>query len=143
MGGFAATAVMTFMMYFVAPMMIGQPMDIAAMLGSTLGDSWALGMMAHAVNGVLIFPLIYVLVLYRFLPGAPWLKGATWGAARPGHRDADDGRRILQLSSGRDDGGDGLLDGSYRVRGDTRWGCRCSHSTVGQVVVSNRTGAFN
>ncbi len=58
MGGFAATAVMTFMMYFMAPMMNGQPMDIAAMLGSMLGDSWALGMMAHAVNGVLIFPLI-------------------------------------------------------------------------------------
>ncbi len=103
MGGFAATAVMTFMMYFVAPMMIGQPMDIAAMLGSMLGDSWALGMMAHA----------------------------------------DDGRRILQLSSGRDDGGYGFLDGSYRVRGDTRWGCRCSRSRVGQVVVRNRTGAFN
>ena len=79
LGGFAATAVMTFMMYFVAPMMIGQPMDIAAMLGSMLGDSWALGMMAHAVNGVLIFPLIYVFVLYRFLPGAPWLKGTAWG----------------------------------------------------------------
>ncbi len=37
LGGFAATAVMTFMMYFVAPMMIGQPMDIAAMLGSNVG----------------------------------------------------------------------------------------------------------
>ncbi len=112
-----------------------------------LGDSWALGMMAHAVNGVLIFPLIYVLVLYRFLPGAPWLKGATWGITLWLLAQAIVtpmmGGGFFSSQSGRDDGGDGLLDGSYRVRGDTRWGCRCSHSRVGQVVVSNRTGAFN
>jgi hypothetical protein len=71
LGGFVGTAVMTMMMYFVAPMMMGQKMDIAAMLGSMLGNSWLLGMMMHFVNGTVIFPLLYVLVLYKLLPGAP------------------------------------------------------------------------
>ncbi|MBI4638660.1 MAG: hypothetical protein HY727_20175 [Candidatus Rokubacteria bacterium] len=69
---------MTFMMYFVAPMMLGRPMDIAAMLGSLLGG-WAMGMLMHLVNGSIIFPLIYAYVLYRILPGEPWLKGTIWG----------------------------------------------------------------
>jgi len=46
------------MMYLVGPMM-GVHMDIAAMLGSMLGGSWAVGMMLHFVNGTLIFPAIY------------------------------------------------------------------------------------
>jgi hypothetical protein len=49
---------MTAMMYLVAPMM-GRHMDIAALLGSILGGSWAAGMMMHVVNGVLICPAIY------------------------------------------------------------------------------------
>jgi hypothetical protein len=36
------TALLTSMMYFVAPMMTGHAMDIAAMLGSVMGVSWAL-----------------------------------------------------------------------------------------------------
>ena len=79
LGGLVGTAVMTMMMYFVAPMMTGQKMDIAAMLGSMMGNSWMLGMMAHFMNGVLIFPLIYVFILFKLLPGQPWLKGLLWG----------------------------------------------------------------
>ncbi len=79
LGGLVGTILMTLMMYFVAPMMMGRPMDIAAMLGSMMGNNWMLGMMAHLVNGIVIFPLIYVFLLYKFLPGAPWLKGAVWG----------------------------------------------------------------
>ena len=37
---------MTTLMYLVAPMM-GLHMDIAAMLGSILGGSWAASMMMH------------------------------------------------------------------------------------------------
>ncbi|MBA3884248.1 MAG: hypothetical protein H0X67_00780 [Acidobacteria bacterium] len=77
-GGFAATLAMTAMMYFVAPMM-GLNMDIAQMLGSMLGGIWALGMMMHFVLGTVVFPLIYVLVLYAWLPGSPVVKGAVWG----------------------------------------------------------------
>ncbi len=79
LGGFVATLVMTLMMYYVAPMMLGRPMDVAAMLGSMLGGSWMMGMLMHFLNGTVIFPLIYAYLLYRALPGAPWLKGTTWG----------------------------------------------------------------
>lgn len=79
LGGFIGTVVMTLMMYFVAPMMLGKPMDVAAMLGQMLGGSWMMGMVMHFVNGTVIFPLIYVYLLYRVLPGGPWLKGVIWG----------------------------------------------------------------
>jgi len=79
LGGFAGTVVMTAMMYFVAPMMLGRPMDVAASLGGMLGGSWALGMLMHLLDGSIIFPLIFAYVLYRVLPGEPWLKGTLWG----------------------------------------------------------------
>lgn len=80
LGGFVGTIVMTAMMYTVAPMM-GLRMDIAAMLGSMLGGSWAAGMVLHFVNGSLIFPAIYVYALYAVLPGSSVVKGTVWGVA--------------------------------------------------------------
>ena len=79
LGGFIGTLAITFVMYAVAPMLIGAPMDIAKMLGSLLGDNWTAGMALHFVNGSLIFPLIYAYLLYGWLPGGPVMKGATWG----------------------------------------------------------------
>lgn len=79
LGGLAGTVAITMMMYFVAPMMLGQPMDIAKMLGSMMGDNWWMGMGMHLMNGIVIFPLIYAFLLYRILPGAPVVKGITWG----------------------------------------------------------------
>ena len=60
-------------------MMMGQPINIAAKLGSMLGGSWIAGMVLHFVNGTVIFPLIYTAVLYRVLPGGPVVKGVIWG----------------------------------------------------------------
>jgi hypothetical protein len=79
LGGFVGTLVMTLMMYFVAPTVLGMPMDVAGMLGRLLAGSWALGMAMHFVNGTVIFPAVYEYVLYRLLPGEPWLKGTIWG----------------------------------------------------------------
>jgi len=81
LGGFIGTLAITMMMYFVAPMMLGQPMDIARMLGSMLGDNWWAGMVMHFVNGSVIFPLVYAFLLYGLFPGGPVVKGITWGAA--------------------------------------------------------------
>lgn len=78
LGGFVGTLAMTALMYWVAPMM-GLHMDIAAMLGSMLGGSWAAGMMMHVLNGTVIFPAVYVYALYGRLPGSAVIKGATWG----------------------------------------------------------------
>jgi len=79
LGGVAGTLVMTMMMMFIAPMITGMPMDIAALIGSMIGDNYMFGMVVHIMMGVVIFPLIYVFVLYERLPGAPWLKGVIWG----------------------------------------------------------------
>src|SRR6516164_2103687 len=79
--GVVATAAMTLMAYFVAPLMLGHPMDIAQMLAGLIGGSWTMGLFMHLINGVIVFPLIYLFVLYRFLPGAPWLRGILWGVA--------------------------------------------------------------
>lgn len=78
-GGLAGTVAMTLMMRFVAPMMLGHPMDIAGMLASMMGGVWAVGMAAHLMNGVVIFPLVYAFVAFRYLPGPPVLRGALWG----------------------------------------------------------------
>ncbi len=78
-GGVLGTAVLTLMMYVLAPMMLGRPMDIAAMLSRMLGGSWALGMLMHLLNGIIIFPLIYLYLLAGIFPGQPWLKGTLWG----------------------------------------------------------------
>lgn len=80
LGGFAGTAVMTLMLYMVAPLM-GVRMDIAGSLGQMLGGSWALGLVMHFMNGSVIFSLIYSLLLYRTLPGGPVAKGIAWGMA--------------------------------------------------------------
>ncbi len=76
LGGFVATPVMTAMMYLVVPL-FGVRMDIAAMLGSMLGG-WTMGLIAHFINGSLLFPLIYAAFAYRFLLGAPALRGALF-----------------------------------------------------------------
>ncbi len=78
LGGAVGTALMTGMMYMVAPRM-GLHMDIAAMLGSVMGGQWAAGMAAHLMLGTLVFPAIYALVLFAKLPGAPIVRGAVWG----------------------------------------------------------------
>lgn len=78
-GGFVATVVLTLIMYYVAPLMLPGPMDVAGMLGGLLGVSATIGMIIHFINGTIIFPLIYIYLLYQVLPGAPWLKGLWWG----------------------------------------------------------------
>ena len=80
LGGFLGTLAMTAMMYMVAPMM-GVRMDIAAMLGSMLGGSWAAGMAMHFFNGTVVFPLVYGYLLVSRLPGPPVVRGALWGVA--------------------------------------------------------------
>jgi hypothetical protein len=76
-GGFIATLAMTMMMYLVAPMM-GVKMDIAGSLAGMLGVPWTVGLMMHFLNGVVIFPLIYALVLFRALKGGPAVRGISW-----------------------------------------------------------------
>jgi uncharacterized membrane protein YagU involved in acid resistance len=78
-GGFIATLAITAVMYWVAPFLLGSPMDIAKTLGDFLGIGWNAGMVLHFINGSLIFPLAYAFVLFGLLPGGPIAKGVTFG----------------------------------------------------------------
>ena len=81
LGGIAGTIIMTLMMHFVAPMMTGQPMDIAALIGGMMGGNYMVGMVIHIIMGTILFPLIYALVVFRLVPGTPMLRGIIWGVA--------------------------------------------------------------
>jgi hypothetical protein len=73
LGGVAGTAAMTMMMMLIAPMM-GVHMDIAASL------AWMVGMVIHLMMGILIYPLVYGILLRRYLPGSALVRGLIWGS---------------------------------------------------------------
>jgi len=73
-GGLLGTLLQTIMVYGVAPMMAGQSMNVAAMLGS----SCAPGMLVHLLSGGVIFPLGYILLSSQSLSGPPVLQGMLW-----------------------------------------------------------------
>ena len=78
-GGLVGTVAMTMMMMFVAPMM-GVHMDIAKSLAAMMGSTHAVGLAVHFLNGTIIFPAIFVFLLFRILPGNAVVKGLIWGA---------------------------------------------------------------
>ena len=76
-GGFIGTVVFTLMMRFLAPMMIGHPMDIAAVLGAFTGLGTPAGMVMHFLLGAIGFAIGY-LIVGPYLPGPSWLRGVTF-----------------------------------------------------------------
>ena len=74
--GFAATTAMTLALYALVSVLTGQPLD-SDMLGGAV--AWMPAMVLQFVNGSITLPLIYAYVVFRFLPGEPWLRGALWG----------------------------------------------------------------
>jgi hypothetical protein len=76
-GGLLGTPAMTALMFVLAPI-FGVNTDIVTMLGEVLGG-WRMGMLVHILNGAVIFPVAFALLLYRFLPGSPIAKGITFG----------------------------------------------------------------
>ena len=79
-GGLAGTVVFTLMMKFLAPEMIGHPMDIAAVLGTFTGLGTSGGMVMHFLLGTLGFAIGFVIV-GPYLPGPDWLRGVIFMAA--------------------------------------------------------------
>jgi uncharacterized membrane protein YagU involved in acid resistance len=77
-GGFVGTAIFTIMGKFLAPHVIGQPMDVAALMAPMLGGSHTLGVIAHFVIGTFVFPIAYLILGFRRLPGPAWLRGALF-----------------------------------------------------------------
>jgi uncharacterized membrane protein YagU involved in acid resistance len=79
-GGLAGTIVFTLMMKFLAPAMIGHPMDIAAVLGRFTGLGTPTGAVMHFVLGTFGFAIGFVIV-GPYLPGPGWLRGVIFMAA--------------------------------------------------------------
>jgi len=77
-GGFVGTVVFTLMGKFLAPQVIGQPMDVGVLLAPIFGGSDAAGAIAHFVNGTVLFPIAYLALGIRYLPGPGWLRGAIF-----------------------------------------------------------------
>jgi hypothetical protein len=78
LGGFAGTLIFTVMGLFMAPKLIGMPMDIAALMAPMLGGSHTLGVIVHFAIGTFAFPIAYLLFGLRYLPGPGWLRGAIF-----------------------------------------------------------------
>ena len=79
-GGLAGTVVFTLMMKFLAPEMIGHPMDIATVLGTFTGLGARAGVVIHFLLGTLGFAIGFVIV-GPYLPGPGWLRGVVFMAA--------------------------------------------------------------
>jgi len=79
--GFLGTIVVTCMVTFASPLLLGGPADIAAVLARMLGGSWLAGMAMHFLIGTVALPSVYLYLLNRRLPGGPALRGLMWGVA--------------------------------------------------------------
>jgi hypothetical protein len=69
---------MSLVMYFGAPVLTGDPMDVALMLAGILGTSWAVGMIVHALLGIIVFPTAYAMA-FGWFRGRPWIRGLLFG----------------------------------------------------------------
>src|SRR6516165_6725615 len=76
-GALIGTIVFTLMMKFLAPMMIGHPMDIAALLGTFTGLGVSAGIAMHFLLGSLGFAVGFLLV-GPYLRGPVWIRGVTF-----------------------------------------------------------------
>jgi hypothetical protein len=79
--GFLGTIVITCMVTFASPDLLGGPADIATVLARMLGGSWLAGLLMHFVVGTLALPAFYLVLVERRLPGGPAVRGALWGVA--------------------------------------------------------------
>jgi len=67
-------------MKFLAPEMLGHPMDIAVVLGTFTGLGTPAGAVMHFLLGTLGFAIGFVIV-GPYLPGPGWLRGVIFLAA--------------------------------------------------------------
>jgi len=74
-GGLLGTLLQTLMVYGVAPMMAGQSMDVAAIMGYACAPP---GLLAHLLSGSVLFPLGYIWLSSHAFSGPPVLQGMLW-----------------------------------------------------------------
>ena len=74
-GGLLGTLLQTITVYGVAPMMVGQSMDVAALLEHFCAPS----MLVHLLSGGVIFSLGYIVLSSQYFSGPSVLQGMLWG----------------------------------------------------------------
>ena len=77
LGGLVATVVFTLVARYVAPVLIGHPMDVPAVLGGFTGLGALVGLLIHFVIGAVAFPIAY-LIVGPYVPGPGWLRGVVF-----------------------------------------------------------------
>jgi hypothetical protein len=77
----AGTALLLVFMTKVAPIVLGQPMDPAAIVNKLFGltEGASLGEMLHFLLALVFFPLGYMLLAFRFFPGPQFVRGLLYG----------------------------------------------------------------
>jgi len=75
--GLVATPVMTAMIYLLAAA-LGLQTELVGTLAEIFGG-WRTGMIVHILNGAVPFPLMYVFLFHRWLPGRALVKGVSFG----------------------------------------------------------------
>ena len=78
LGGFIGTIAFTVMGQFIAPHIIGFPMNIGKMIAGMIHSPENVGVMIHFVMGTILFPISYLLLGYNRIPGPGWLKGLLY-----------------------------------------------------------------
>lgn len=81
LGGFVGTFVFTLMGMYLAPIVLGHPMDTAKMLAPVLGGVYALGMLVHFTLGSVVFPVTYLVAVFHRIPGPSIVRGIFMGVA--------------------------------------------------------------
>jgi hypothetical protein len=76
--GTIATFVVTAMMRWISPLISDAELNIPAMVGTMLGQSWIAGVAAHFLAGIVVLPALYV-GSYRWLMGTPAVRGLLFG----------------------------------------------------------------
>ena len=138
-GGVVGTIVMTLMAMYLAPMMTGMPMDIAAMIAGMMGMPWLMGMMGHLMMGIVVFPLI--LCLCCLWPGAGQSGGQRidLGCRALGHGgdrgDANGGCRVPDVQRGRHNGSNRITDGASGLWWSVGVNCRWWRGSCGGLGV--------
>jgi uncharacterized membrane protein YagU involved in acid resistance len=78
-GGFVGTVIFTLMMKFLAPSMLGHPMDIARVLGAFTGLGTGAGLLIHFLFGTVGVGVGFAIV-GPYLAGPTWLRGVIFMA---------------------------------------------------------------
>lgn len=78
LGGLAGTIVFALMATFLAPRVLGYPMDPPALLAPALGGSYPAAVIVALITGVVVIPLLYLVIALVNFPLPALLRGPAF-----------------------------------------------------------------